>query len=323
MIDKIELRLPSSVTFRKEIRALIRQMNYSTGKGFMRPSRFYVGVGDLRPFGIDALLHYHCKKGGQGNHKVEMLDTGKKPYSAWVAQLDAITDASLEDQRIMRVDLCADIPNVPVSWFHPRTRILYKRLSHQIGPLKGEIISKAGIETISAGRRPNVIRLYDKVAESKMQFRRMIKRSSTDADVLDFEKEFGFSPESILTRVERQLGGGRIPEEVSTFGKLCCAAPTFNPFDVIEITGDTGARLPEPEECESVTEYMAGKEFNRMVSEVGLQTTRRWLNKHTGGNGARTLKRYRRFLPGSNADSITVERIFDTYRTSVTRQLAS
>ena len=40
-----------------------------------------------------------------------------------------------------------------------------------------------------------------------MQFRRMIKRSSKDADVLDFEKEFGFSPESILTRVERQLGG--------------------------------------------------------------------------------------------------------------------
>ncbi len=323
MIDKIELRLPSSVTFRSEIRTLIRQMNYSTGKGFMRPSRFYVGVGDLRPFGIDALLHYHCKKGAQGNHKVEMLDTGKKPYSAWVAQLDAITDVPLDDQRIMRVDFCADIEGVPVSWFHPRTRILYKQLSHKIGSLKSEIISKAGIETISAGRRPNVFRIYDKVAESKVQFRRMVKRCSNDADPLDFEKEFGFSPESILTRVERQYGGGRIPEEISTFGKLCCAAPQFNPFDVLEITGNTGANLPEPEECDSVTEYMAGKEFNRMVSEVGLQTTRRWLNKHTRGNGARTLKRFHRFLPGSNADSMTVKRIFDTYRTSVTRQLSA
>jgi hypothetical protein len=323
LIDKIETRLQSSVTFRKEIRALIRQIDYSTGKGFMRPSRFYVGVGDLRPLGIDALLHYHCKKGGQGNHKLEMLDTGKKPYSALVAQLEAVIDAPLDDLGIMRVDFCADIPDVPVSWFHPRTRILYKRLSNQIGPLKNEIISKAGIETISAGRRPNVFRIYDKVAESKMQFRRMVKRSSKDADLVDFEKEFGFSPESILTRVERQYGGGRIPEEVSTFGKLCCAAPTFDPFDVLIITGETGANLPSVKECDSVTEYLAGKELNRMVSEVGLQAARRWLNKETGGNGARTLKRFHRFLPGSDRDSMTVKRIFDTYRTSVMRQLAS
>ena len=196
-------------------------------------------------------------------------------------------------------------------------------MSHQIGPLKYEIIGKAGMETISAGRRPNVVRLYDKVAESKMQFRRMVKRCSKDADPLDFEKEFGFSLESILTRVERQFGGGRIPEEVSTFGKLCCAAPTFNPFDVLEITGETGGNLPAAHECDSVTEYLAGKELNRMVSEVGLQSARRWLNKESPGNAARLLKRFHRFLPGSNADSMTVKRIFDTYRTSVTRQLAS
>ena len=67
MIDKIEARLSSSVTFRKEILALIRQMNYATGKSFMMPSRFYVGVGDLRPLGIDALLHYHYKRGIEGS----------------------------------------------------------------------------------------------------------------------------------------------------------------------------------------------------------------------------------------------------------------
>jgi hypothetical protein len=272
MIDKIEARLPSSVTFRKEILALIRQMNYATGKSFMMPSRFYVGVGDLRPLGIDALLHYHYKRGiegSQGCHKLEMLSTGKKPYSALVAQLESVIDGSTDDLRMMRVDLCADIPNVPVSWFHPRTQIQYKRMSHQIGPLKYEIIGKAGMETISAGKRPNILRIYDKVAESKMQFRRMVKRASLDADALDFEVEFGFSPEATLTRVERQFGGGRIPEPISTFGKLC-HAPSFNPFDVLKITGDTGARLPQPRECDSITEFLAGKELNRMITETGL-----------------------------------------------------
>ena len=320
MIDKIELRLPSTITFRRDIRTLIRRMDYSTGKGFMRPSRFYGGIGDLRPHGIDCLLHYRCKKGGQGNHKLEMLDTGKKPYSALVAQLDAVIDDPFDDLGIMRLDLCADIPGVPVSWFHSRLRIRYKRMSNQIGPLTCEIIGKAGMETISAGRRPNILRIYDKVAESKMQFRRMMKRSSKDADPLEFEKEFGFREDATLTRVERQFGGGRIPEIVSTFGKLL-HAPDFNPFDILEITGNTGAQLPTVNECDSVTEYLAGMELNRMIREQGAQTVKRWLNKQ--GNGARMLKRYYRFLPGSNDESITVQRLFDAYRCSVIDQLAA
>lgn len=288
----------------------------------MRPARFYLGVGDLRPCGIDGLLHYFCKKGGQGNHKLEMLDTGKKPYSALVAQLEAVIDGPLDDLGIMRLDLCADIPGVPVSWFHPRIRFRYKRMSHQIGPLKYEVIGKAAMETISAGRRPNIMRIYDKVAESKMQFRRMAKRASIDADPLEFAKEFGFAEDSTLTRVERQFGGGRIPEVVSTFGRLI-HAPDFNPFDILEITEDSGAQLPTVRECESVTEYLAGMELNRMVIEQGAQTVKRWLNKESNGNGARTLKRFQRFMPGSNPDSITVQRIFEIYRNSVTAQLSA
>ena len=322
MIDKIELRLPSAVVFRKDIRTLIRQMDYSTGRGFMRPSRFYAGVGDLRPLGIDGLLHYHGKKGSQHNHKLEMLDTGDKPYSVLVSQLEAVIDASLDDLEIMRLDLCADVPGVPVSWFHPRLRIRYKRMSHQIGPLKLEVIGNAGVETISAGRRPNIIRIYDKVAESRMQFRRMQRKSSIDAEPLQFEDEFGFDENATRTRVERQFGGGRIPAVVSTFGKLP-HLPDFNPFDVLEITGDTGTQLPTVRECESVPEYLAGVELNRRVVEAGLQTTRRWLNKESNGNGARLLKRFHRFLPGSNTESITVQRIFDIYRTSVIDQLAA
>ncbi len=288
----------------------------------MQPSQHYAGIANLRPFGIDCLLHYRCKHAGNGSHKLEMFNTGSKPYSSLVAQVEAVVNGQIDSLEMMRIDLCADIPDVPVSWFHSRMRIRYKRLSHTIGPVSCQTISRAGIETISAGRRPNILRIYDKVAESQMQFRRMCRQASKDSDTLEFEKEFGFSTNSVLTRVERQFGGGRIPEPLSTFGQLANAA-AYNPFDILEITGDTGASLPTVQECGSVTEYLAGKELHRMVSESGLQSTRRWLNAQTTGNGARTLKHYHRFLPGSDADSLSVERICKIFQESVAKQLGA
>ncbi len=288
----------------------------------MRPSRDYAGVGDLRPFGIDALLHYRCKHGSHGNHKLEMLDTGSKPYSALVAQIEGVVDHPVDDLGIMRVDLCADLPGVTVPWFQPRLRVKFKRTSREIRPLKVDIIGKVGVETISAGQRPNMLRIYNKVEERKMQFRKMQRKASKDADPLDFETEFGFGPDAVLTRVERQFGGCRIPSEIATFGHLAHAAD-FNPFDILEITGESSARLPTVEECESVTDYLAGLQLHSKVMTEGLQSTIRWLNAKSGGNGARLRKRLERFLPGSNADSITVQHIFETYQRSVRQQLGS
>jgi hypothetical protein len=322
MIDKIELRLPSTVYFQREIRTLLRNVNYASGESSMQPSRDYAGVGDLRPFGVDALLHYRCKRGSNGNHKLEMLETGSKPYSAICAQISAVVDAAIDDLGIMRIDLCADLPDVPVSWFQPRVRVKYKRTSRTIGPLTADIIGNMGIETISAGKRPNMVRIYDKVAESKMQFRKMERKASKDADPLNFEREFGFSPNAVRTRIERQFGGGRIPAALGTFGLLPSAAD-FNPFEVLEISANTGCRLPTPKECESLTDYMAGIELNRRINAEGFQAVRRWLNAESRGNAARMLKRLSGFLPLSNGDSITVERIFETYRESVSRQLGS
>ena len=85
-----------------------------------------------------------------------MPSRGKKPYSALgLLKLDAITDAPLDDQRIMRVDLCAGHPLMfPVSvvsadLLNERAIPLQTAVPIRIGlPLKGEIISTAGIETI-------------------------------------------------------------------------------------------------------------------------------------------------------------------------------
>jgi hypothetical protein len=322
VIDKIELRLPSTVYFQRDIRALLRNVGYASSESSMRPSRDYAAVGDLRPVGIDALLHYRCKRGSHGNHKLELLDTGSKPYSALVAQVEAVVDHTVDDLGIMRIDPCVDIPGFPVSWFQSRLRVKYKRTSRQIRPLTTDIIGNVGVETISIGQRPNMVRVYDKVAECKMQFRKMERKASKDADPLDFEREFGFAKDAVLTRIERQFGGCRIPPDLATFGHLPRAAD-FNPFDSLVITGEGPSRLPTVDECESVTDYLAGMQLNQKVTAEGLQPTVRWMNAKSGGNGARLLKRLGKFLPGSNGDSITVERIFETYRESVSLQLGS
>ena len=55
-------------------------------------------------------------------------------------------------------------------------------------------------------------------------------------------------PESgvTLTRVERQMGGGRVPAHIDTFGKLKASA-AFNPFDRLDFLA-AGVQEPRIED---------------------------------------------------------------------------
>jgi hypothetical protein len=97
--------------------------------------------------------------------------------------------------------------------------------------------------------------------------------------------ELGFAPDSILTRVERQFGGGRIREEIDTFSKLH-RLPDYNPFDTLEIVTGSPHR-PAVEQCSRLSECLTGVGLASVFKEMGLQQERSWLNKHSGGNAAR------------------------------------
>ena len=141
----------------------------------------YEWVSDLRPVGIDALLHYGLKrKEGdphEGEHKLELLDTGTKSYSGIVAEIEGTVESAIDDLDVMRIDLCADLYEVPVEWFLPRVRVKFKRVAYEMGILKYQKIGKAGIQTITAGKRPNIVRIYDKVAEYSEQLRRLKRKT--------------------------------------------------------------------------------------------------------------------------------------------------
>ncbi len=149
----------------------------------------------------------------------------------------------------------------------------------------------------------------------------MQRKASKDADPLEFEIEFGFKETDIRTRIERQCGGKRIPQELATFEQLT-HAPDFNPFTQLEIVRSGVVRLPTPEECEGL-EYYTGLGMSAESQRVGMQEFRKRLNRQTKGNAARTMERYARFFSDGEESAISLEQIFESYRASTIVQLAA
>ena len=89
MIDKLELRLPRLTLFRPEPREFMLESRHFENSTRTMGSGRYEWVSDLRPVGIDALLHYSLKRKEsdphEGEHKLELLDTGTKTFSELLA----------------------------------------------------------------------------------------------------------------------------------------------------------------------------------------------------------------------------------------------
>jgi hypothetical protein len=325
MIDKLELRLPRVSLFQAPVREFMAESRFFENSTRTMGSGRYEWVTNLHPVGIDALLHFSLKREErdphEGEHKLELQDTGKKRYSDLVAQIERTVEYPADELEVMRIDLCADIYEVPVEWFLPRVRVKYKRVAYQMGNLKYQLIGKQGIQTITAGKRPNIVRIYDKVAEYEYQLKKLKRKQSYDADELTLKSEFGISESATITRVERQFGGGRIPVEIDRFGKLI-NLPDFDPFSNLEVENGSGATMPTLKEC-GLDRWLTGTRLRQMKEDMGVQQFRRWMSANSGGNGARYLKRYSDFLQLDADRKLTRESLYETYRASVEMQLAA
>ncbi len=82
----------------------------------------------------------------------------------------------------------------------------------------------------------------------------------------------------ILTRVERHIGGSRIPEPLSTFASLRGAA-YFDPFSRL-IFLNAGNTLPSPDGYEFAT-YATGMFLHRLVIEQGFHRAKQFVNRHS------------------------------------------
>jgi hypothetical protein len=309
MIDKLEVRVPASARFMEEFESLRHKWEEKSQR-----SRHYRAIADLRPFGHSSILHIHSRQ--SRDHKLELIDTGVRGYKDMQREIERVFDVDATTMQVMRIDLAADIQGVPVQAFQGNVRAKFKRSAIDMG--KYSRTGKVGIETLYLGKRPNVFRIYNKIAEFHSQDARLKRRG--DSPTATFEERYGFPPTGIvLTRVERQIGGGRVPQEIDTFGKLV-ALSAFDPFEPLEIT--IGSAVPPNPENYPFTTYLKGLGLGQLVLDHGYQNARRLVNKFSPGNAKRVFDKLAPFLPTSDC-KLTKQQILDAYRQSVSKQLAA
>jgi hypothetical protein len=320
MIDKLDLRIPAYARWSAAVSEIFSYDPLTPFSARVRSAQHYEGRTDLRAVGLDAILHVKCRHGDK-HSKLEIFDVGKKPYSEIVKLIEGVTDVELDGLGILRIDLTADVAGVTVPWLRSHVRLKFKRQEREYGQLQYGTVARCEVETLTYGSRPNVIRLYNKVEECRSQLRRMQRKLTKEAGPLNFEKEFGLKETDILTRIERQCGGSRIPAEIASFQNLQ-NLPDFNPFTSLEIIHSQRHSFPSPQECEGL-EYYTGLGMYTEASRMGMQSFRKQLNQQSPGNAARTIERYGRFFPDGNQVAISIEQIVGAYRQSTIDQLTA
>jgi hypothetical protein len=327
MIDKVELRIRNFIHFAGPFNRLFRDVR-NDPKGPFRNSLHFMAVGDLRDYGYPVILHTHNVHDRCGNHKLELIETGEMTYSQMRYQIERIfaVNTNRDGLELMRLDLAADVEGVPVSWFQRNIRARFKRFANAIGTIEGPIkyseIGRQGVETFYLGKRPNLIRIYDKVGERWERYSRMLRREKRKhtamSEVPTFQQMFGHACAGVvLTRVERQIAGGRIPERFATFDRLRSVAD-FDPFESLIYIG---VGKPEPNADDyDLRQYLTGMQIRAMVERDGIHRFLSFANKHSKRNGMRLLKQYEDFLP-SDGCFVSPKGLFDRFRESVTKQL--
>jgi hypothetical protein len=185
LIDKIEAMVERGTSFRGIANELYREVRFNPDFGAFRRSKFYHAVADLRPFGMDAILHMEQKR--YGTHKIELLETGKKGLAELESTIEQIVDQNPSQCGLGRIDLAADVRDVGISWFRNNTYVQYKQfICAHARLVEGEMseMGKKVYQTLYFGKKPSCVRIYDKVAERLAHFALRKKRETKAAKAI-------------------------------------------------------------------------------------------------------------------------------------------
>jgi hypothetical protein len=269
--------------------------------------------------GLDALLHAYFQFGKKKDHKLELIETGKKSLSEMASITRTVFEVAVCKLLVIRIDLAADIPDIPVEYLRRCLRVRRKRKTDEWGVIKYEEIGDRQVQYLRFGKSPNLVRVYDKVAERRAHYSQMMKRVSRDAEHPTFEQTFGIPEDAILTRIERQMGGGRIPPELKSFGSLKNAA-AFDPFTAVEII-PAGIPVPDPSKY-GPAETVKILGIHQLIEREGYQNAFARLNRDH--NAKRRMESYIQFMQDcAPALQIDQERVTESFRKSVTTQIES
>jgi len=323
MVDAIEFRLTNTTILQPEFRALQARYQDTWRHHITRKSFPYQYSVDLRPF--DLPFHFHHRDRYHYNDKLTVYDPASFNSSELLSQLAKIVRSNPEHLQVMRLDLAVDLRDYPVSWFWKHVRVLYKQTMEEdygAQPLNfSHSVLPGGVETLYYGRRPNCIRIYDKAAQTRYRLRRQPKnatpllRQANHRLSLQYAA-FSGNDRTPWTRIERQFGGGRLPEGISTLGDFLATASTIDPFEPVQFI----CGLPDLPDKSSMKplKFAKGIGIRYMRDLYGMQETARYLNS-AGRHGPDALRTYAAFLGDDHV--IPAPDLFQLFQQSLTSQL--
>ena len=425
MYDTVEIPLMPNVSFsgsvapvKAEVEAHVRERAKSDIP--FRTNPYYEEVVDLRKLlDVDAVLHLNARK--TGTHKIQIVEAGRKCRGEIAQTISQIVDDHPELLGVSRVDSCADIVDGPdVRWIAQSARARVLQWQAQFGETEvrdsdGRRVSwsemgKREVQTMYIGKRPNCFRIYDKLHERQMAWKKekrkhellasqIVGDAVVDGSVFQhmWRRDKGFSaglakrlvrsgkvmipfpdfetwftaqcvgplthlirtktvqmvlpgqepPEQlelipqlprVLTRVERQMAAGRVPDELNTFEKLfSVSALDFNPFDRLDFSMFEGTteivlkhRGPCDKTCQGMQHYspvdlLAGMQIRQLL-ETGMSYQQVFSLLDRQRNGKRLAVKFAPFVAAANppkAVCITSSELYECYRDSVSRQMAA
>jgi hypothetical protein len=190
--------------------------------------------------------------------------------------------------------------------------VKWKQWVNELGEMEYSEMGRRKIETLYFGKRPNCIRIYDKIAEWRHQYDQILRKSSDAEELPTFEEKYRYPSDFVLTRVERQIAGGRVPRQIDRLGKLR-RIEEFNPFEQFELSGGSA---PEPDIGDyDFIEYCAGIGLRSMANDMGMHRLRSFVNLRSRGNASRIWQRYGAFLPSEGGIDST--QLLHRFRQSV------
>ncbi len=236
-------------------------------------------------------------------------------------EIQEVFEIDPNEVSIMRIDLAVDVEGISVPWFAEHTRVQFKRWLAQLEVIETAAMGNREIQTLYFGKRPNIIRIYNKIEEYRMQYRQIVRALEPELPPPTFESCFGV-PEfgQILTRVERQVAGSRIPAEIATVRDLQ-NCDTFNPFANVQFISG-GQPEPNPSDY-TFMEYLAGMQLRHLAETQGMQATMAYITRRSKRNKKWALNKFADFLPEPSERDLTGERLFELFQRSVAKQFST
>ena len=236
-------------------------------------------------------------------------------------EVGEVFDIGVASLGVMRVDFAVDVPDLPVHWFRETVQVNHKRFRSAVtGERFYSEMGTGGIQTLYFGKRPNLIRIYDKQAEFRHQFRNILRNAAPGFETTFESISPTIPPDSILTRVERQIGE-RVPAGIASLQQLFETGFEYKPFENLKIIDHASNR--EFDSGLSFETYSTVELLRRIAQADGMQAVKDYVSKRSHGNARWVWRKYEPILASvATRNGLTTDDLQKRYEQSIARQLS-